>query len=1280
MVDITKDQDGNDIPISDQRAVLSWLGVTAQEMDNMSTEDFVALRERLDSQVEAQDLKDSNMARYMKSVSPTYFGQGLGGLIDLFNSAGEVGTNLLQWGDLLMREPHKALLEVPAEQVNKHINYFTGGLTSPYLAEEIDLPSIGIIKPDPLINQEFTPLPTADPPQGIDEMLVRGGTHMVAAYMLARPLLGPVLAQNELAVGGLAGFLGFSGKDPNVGNMIADLLENHPGLHDAFSKVLLATDEDAPELVNRLYHAAHEIGMTKVTAEIFAKGAAKWREAVKSLEEKAEAHTAGGPAVTPEDAPQMFELGTKKGPKPSEPPFTVKDQKEWRDYVESMRDTIRVDPKTGEIDFDFDVRGTSESAKRETLRTAGGRFFNFRNLDAEADVQNLINKVSLALAEVEPKLEKSRRQSVIRRRGERKVEAGMDLDDIIGIGKKVDQQSANAEALRIISLNHAKFLEDLINLPSSPETDLEILSHLELAGFFQYKLKEAAAAFGRGLAQWKMKVEVGGVEPNVLRSIAQAYGDRNTGHNVRMALKMAKKAEVKNPGFYQKFMKNLGYRAYRKLMLGSEHLLNEYVSGLMSNPKTVVRNLLGGEMKLAMTIVERQLAGFLKNSGISSQEAAKGLMGMWYGKMYALKSAALSFVTDAPVLPGPYRNELHHPTSGHFLWSDDPGVAPVIGRTLARISRGGTRLQMSSDELIRSQALFFERFALADRYARKAASMGNIDYDTAYNHIMTRNIDSPINFMYREIDELEQKFVQESVFARPMGSAESWFKTPFKKASSGATKEAEEGERYDMFELMNKMRDAFPPLRIFLPFFSTPVNLTRDSMSHVPVLGRVVKEHHNDLAGMNGIEAQSLAKAKTWVGSSIMIWSAIRTWQGGMTTWMPPRTSPDKPIEQRDKRAVETDVLRESGFQTHAFVTENGYRSYAGLDPLSLIVQIGSDSSHFAELLMNVTPGFFKGEAEYNDAIDSLSELWGHFGMMWSGFADDRMMLRGISQLQSLAKSDPRQRGAAFEGLMKSINPLDSTLSSFRAGVARGEDPYIRNTVDPKLIKNYLKRWKSRNPWFTDLIGAGPDGDMPYGGGGSTQLNPRINYDGVSQLRYTIKNGMFSPKARRFFDSMLNPMPETNRDKSIITQTVVKLGGVGVPPPSHWRQKVVKIDTGESFRINLTDRQQYLWGQKFAQTLYDLGIHERVASPEFRDMDPGMQRKELEFELKAAKEVAWQELVNLDDFGAEIQEQLIEAQKARAKAPLSQNIIDPRYIPLEEKRRQQEELGEFIEQ
>lgn len=1265
---------------ADQHLMLSYLGVTKDEMDAMGEEDFYALRDRIESQIEAQNLKDSNMGRYMKSVSPTYFGQALGGLIDLYNSAGELGSNLLQWGDQLVREPHKALLEVPAEQINKHINYFTGGLTSPYLAEEIDLPEIGILQPDALLNQEFPRLPTADPAQGIDEMLVRGGAHMAGGYMMAARMLGPKLAQNEMVTAGFAGFLGFSGKDPNLGNTIEELFEAHPNLADAFGKLLLATDEDAPELVNRLYHASHEIGMTKVTAEIFARGASKWREMVKSLEEKAEAHTAGGPAVTSEDAPQMFELGAKPGRTKAEEPFKVKDQKEWRDYVESMRDTIREDPDTGEIDFDFDVRGTSESAKRETLRTAGGRFFNFRNLETEADVQNLINKVSLALAEVEPKLEKPRRQSVIRRRAERKVEAGMDLDDIIGIGKKVDQQSANAEALRIISLNHAKFLEDLINLPSSPEVDAEILAHLELAGFFQHELKQAATAFGRGLGQWRMKVEVGGVDPSLLRSIAQAYGDRNTGHNVRMALKMAKKAEVKNPGFYQKFMKNLGYRAYRKLMINSEHLLNEYVSGLMSNPKTVVRNMLGGEMKLAMALVERQLAGFLKDSGIAPQEAAKALMGMWYGKMYALKSAALSFVTDSPVLPGPYRNELHHPTSGHFLWSDDPGVAPVIGRMLARVSRGGTRLQMASDELIRSQALFFERFALADRYARKAASMGNIDYDTAYNHILTRNIDSPINFMFREIDELEQKFVQESVFARPMGSAESWFKTPFKKASTGATREGEEGERYDLFQLMNKLRDAFPPLRIFLPFFSTPVNLTRDSMSHVPVLGRIVKEHHNDLGGLNGAEAQSLAKAKTWVGSSIMIYSAIRTWQGGMTTWMPPRTSPDKPIEQRDKRAVETDVLRESGFQTHAFVTEDGYRSYAGLDPLSLIVQMGSDASHFCELLMNVGPEFFKGETEYNDAIESLRELFGHVGMMWGGFADERMMLRGISQLQSLAKSDPRQRGSAFEGLMKSVNPLDSTLSSFRAAVARGEDPYVRNTVDPSLVKNYLKRWKARNPWFTDLLGVGPDGDLPYGGGGSTQLNPRINYDGVPQLRYTIKNGMFSPKARRFFDSMLNPMPETHRDKSIITQTVQKLGGVGVSPPSHWRYKTVKVETGESFRIDLTDRQQYLWGQKFANTLYDMGVHKRVESAEFREMDPGTQVIELNELLSTAKEVAWTDLVYNDPAGTEIKQKITDAQVARAKAPLSQKVIDPKYIPPEEKKRQQVELGEFIQQ
>ena len=79
-------------------------------------------------------------------------------------------------------------------------------------------------------------------------------------------------------------------------------------------------------------------------------------------------------------------------------------------------------------------------------------------------------------------------------------------------------------------------------------------------------------------------------------------------------------------------------------------------------------------------------------------------------------------------------------------------------------------------------------------------------------------------------------------------------------------------------------------------------------------------------------------------------------------------------------------------------------------------------------------------------------------------------------------------------------------------------------------------------------------------------------------------------------------------------------------------------------------------------------------------MEPGTQVIELNELLSTAKEVAWTDLVYNDPAGTEIKQKITDAQVARAKAPLSQKVIDPKYIPPEEKKRQQQELGEFIQQ
>ena len=171
---------------------------------------------------------------------------------------------------------------------------------------------------------------------------------------------------------------------------------------------------------------------------------------------------------------------------------------------------------------------------------------------------------------------------------------------------------------------------------------------------------------------------------------------------------------------------------------------------------------------------------------------------------------------------------------------------------------------------------------------------------------------------------------------------------------------------------------------------------------------------------------------------------------------------------------------------------------------------------------------------------------------------------------------------------------------------------------------------------------------------------------------------MFSPRARRFWDSMLNPMPETNRDKSIITQTVLALGGVGVSPPSHWRYRQVSIDEGESLRIDLTDREQHMWALKFADYVYATGVHEYVQSPEFVNQTAGVQRKLLGELLQEAKDKSFEELTKKDPRGRKLFDKIQDAKEARAKSVLRDTMIPSRYMPPEYKQKQA--LREFIQQ
>jgi len=441
--------------------------------------------------------------------------------------------------------------------------------------------------------------------------------------------------------------------------------------------------------------------------------------------------------------------------------------------------------------------------------------------------------------------------------------------------------------------------------------------------------------------------------------------------------------------------------------------LEIYINGLLSSFKTAQINAFGNTYAIGSSIIERFMAARKGGGPISNREAAiyaynslAGIPEAWKLFRTALKHGP----SDSAVKTDFFRQYDRNISAEMFQQNGNFGKAlDIIGNF---VNLPG-KVVMSMDEAFKGLSNRMEYPALAYRKAVK--EFGKTPKTTA--EITTVN--NRANQIFEEIDLHEDILEEASMRARkatytnPLGDVEVMDAMGKKSRVSGLTKLIKTGLD----------RDRTGILRVFLPFFQTPVNLMKESVSRLPFrLGSRLLQ--DELSSPNPAIRQ-LAEAKLATGKWIYGGAFMLGWNGQITD--------GPPADPKLRVQMETAM---GGPHWNSFNMGFGWQSYNRLDPIGMVLSTGAQLAQIGKSIVHLNQ---QSEDGGNDDLiyKKYEELALAATINMTRLITDRHYLQGLTDLMGVFSTDLHEKRKWIKRL-SSVNPVVSFYSSFRRGVTRG--------------------------------------------------------------------------------------------------------------------------------------------------------------------------------------------------------------------------------------------------
>ena len=449
-----------------------------------------------------------------------------------------------------------------------------------------------------------------------------------------------------------------------------------------------------------------------------------------------------------------------------------------------------------------------------------------------------------------------------------------------------------------------------------------------------------------------------------------------------------------------------------------EVLQEVYINGLLSSVKTLAFvNPIGNVSALVSTIIERAFAGATGNQ-IAMREATM----LAWESIAGMKDAFYTFVSvmrqgtkDTAIKTDLIKVHERALSKEYFNVSGPLGALIDFFGTFINLPG---KILLSQDIAFKGLIVRGETRTLAYRKARNKFSDQDLG-DAAVKANIRKEFDEILDNISDHPDITDAARMQSEKLTYTNDLPDKITKDP----RTGKDKHIK-----GLAKLVQEGLDKNGLLRIFVPFFRTPVNILNFTLERTPVLQFASRNLRRELTGDDEAVKQ-LARAR--VGTSFAItgvmFGAAMT---GNFTGAPPT----------DRRLRANMEEKMGGRHWFSWNVNGEWHKYDRFDPFGVMMATAAVAATMAKSMISLN-GKFEEEGDPTGLIrEKYDEVINSAAMGTIELLKDRHYVQGISEFISFITADNRSLTPTFKRLAMFGNPSIGLYSSFRRGITQGTD------------------------------------------------------------------------------------------------------------------------------------------------------------------------------------------------------------------------------------------------
>ena len=437
--------------------------------------------------------------------------------------------------------------------------------------------------------------------------------------------------------------------------------------------------------------------------------------------------------LTPDEQLQTIVAGAKTGVRLDERGLPIKDESA------GLADEAQA----------IEVLTSAQKGDAFVRSITDGASFNYDRMDAPEDVKQLINAVAENLKDPEQAVKRG-----IIKNTDTLADAQQQLVDDLGVSKRILKRkigttfanAADATAARLVLQDSANKLAELakkvVNGEGGDETMLAFRRQLAVHNGIQLQIKGAQVEAARLLQSFRIPVS-SGMSDVQAAALKLDLVDANGGaHAIRNAATGLLAAARKSRG---EFNQTAQVGIMGKVRAGLESL---YINGLLSNPRSNLKNILGNAFFMVYQLPEEALAGLYgtgerairrslnKEIDYTNQVYLTDPLARMSGWFFSFRNAwAAASEGFRRGVPGDAVSKVEF---NQYITT--PGEASTLfGQAMQKLYRftdGPTRFLLAGDEFFKVMSQNGELMVGANRQMRSAKSNGMADSDAVDEGMM----------------------------------------------------------------------------------------------------------------------------------------------------------------------------------------------------------------------------------------------------------------------------------------------------------------------------------------------------------------------------------------------------------------------------------------------------------------------------------------------------------------------------------------------------------------